>query len=229
MLGIEIIGLIDIRMKIFFKQFLNIGTFLLVLGILLVFNGSILALMYNITADPALDILELSSMGFIVFIAVTYVCFTWAKTFENKDPELAERLNTAGRYAILASVCLLLGSFFKYMLISKLLAIEILVNQLSTSQVLQPAFVVCFLVSGLSAMYIITDLLFLISSNHWLKKTLSQKEEKIITEMVEEALLPYKLRLQKLKEEVRIMEDMEQNVGSIAFNKKPETENPWAG
>lgn len=55
MQGIEIIGLIDIRMKIFFKQFLNIGTFLLVLGILLVFNGSMLALMYNVTADPALD------------------------------------------------------------------------------------------------------------------------------------------------------------------------------
>lgn len=115
------------------------------------------------------------------------------------------------------------------MLASKLLATELLLSQLSTSQVLRPAFILCFLISGLSAMYIIIDLLFLISSNHWLKSSLSQKEEKVITDLVEEALLPYKLRLQKLKEEVRIMEDMEQNVSSIAFNKKPETENPWAG
>ncbi|MET3611563.1 hypothetical protein [Mucilaginibacter rubeus] len=75
-------------------------------------------LMVGVLMNSEYDTISISNVGFVVLLALSNSCFSWARSLDDpKYKDLIERINDKAINGIIAAVCFMLGSLFKYLAI----------------------------------------------------------------------------------------------------------------
>ncbi|RWY57266.1 hypothetical protein [Mucilaginibacter gilvus] len=85
-----------------------------VIGIAMV---SMLLLASEILFNQNRDTISISTVGFLVLIALSTACFNWAKTFDAQvfeQADIVKKLHRSGSRCIFAAICFITASLSKY-------------------------------------------------------------------------------------------------------------------
>ncbi|WP_345213808.1 hypothetical protein [Mucilaginibacter gynuensis] len=144
-------------MKALFKRFFRPFFAMLIILLTIMSLIAICRFLGLALLNREFDSTPISNIGFVVMIGLSSVTFTWAKTFETKTPSIFESLNRDAAGGIIAALCFIIGSLFKYLwLKSEVLHLYPMLNR----EVDNILYIIGGIVANALAGYYTTNLLF---------------------------------------------------------------------
>jgi len=91
-----------------------IKLFLIVYFPLISFGFFMFGFLAIVIADPTRDLTSFLSISFGMLIALSSVCFSWVKTFDEKDIKLTKDIRICGESFMLTAILLIVAIALKY-------------------------------------------------------------------------------------------------------------------
>jgi hypothetical protein len=78
--------------------------------------GSIIMFTYSLAFNPTFDLSKVSNIGFLMLIALSNVCFSWARSVDPKYINTISRINSVAARALIAAMLFIFASLFSFIL-----------------------------------------------------------------------------------------------------------------